>query len=197
MERVLAQRLLRQRRDDLTTRLSHLNDEMEAGQRAMTQELSSYDNHPADIASETYEREKDLGLRQTLRDRLLAVDAALHRLDEGTYGQCAHCSKPIEDARLEVVPEAEYCMHCQQAFEDQTARRQRPGEEDVIDPTLQGTKSPAYDQVDTWEDVAQHGTSYSPQDQPLSGDYDDIHREEPADDGAVERVEKLPRRRRR
>jgi len=196
MEHALAQRLLWDKRKDLVTRLERLNEEMEAGQRDTVQELSSVDNHPADLGSETYEREKDLGLRETLRGNLRAVDAALHRLEEGSFGLCAHCSEPIADARLEVIPEAEYCVHCQQHYEHHSAGRQRPGEEDVLDPRFKSRPSPAYDPVDTWEDAAQHGTSYSPQDQATSPGYEDIHREEEPDAGTVERVEKAPRRRR-
>ena len=194
MDAQLAKGLLWKRRDELVTALSRLNKEMEALEQGMTQELSRYDNHPADLASETYERQKDLGLSQTLRHRLQEVDAALHRLEQGTYGTCVSCGQSIEDDRLEVIPEAEFCLPCQKDYEKHNARRQRPGEEDVIDPARQRQDSVAYEQLDAWEDVAQYGTSSTPEHQPDSPGVDDI-RDKDAVDGTIEPVQgRSPRR---
>jgi DnaK suppressor protein len=45
------------------------------------------------------------------------IDAALQRIDDGTYGQCARCGKPIDEKRLEAMPTARYDAECQAAIE--------------------------------------------------------------------------------
>jgi RNA polymerase-binding protein DksA len=73
-------------------------------------ELSSADQHPADHASETFEREKEMTIIDSLEAQLTEIDAALARLDDGTYGKCEDCGKPIGDERLEARPTARFCM---------------------------------------------------------------------------------------
>jgi len=87
----------------------------EAAQR----ELSSADQHPAELATETIERELDQSVLVAARNELAECEAALVRLDEGHYGECEECGKPIHEERLEALPFARYCL------EDQTkvARR--------------------------------------------------------------------------
>jgi RNA polymerase-binding transcription factor DksA len=55
-------------------------------------------------------RELDLSTEVMFEARLRQVDDALRRLDEGTYGTCAVCGKPIPVERLELVPETPYCV---------------------------------------------------------------------------------------
>jgi DnaK suppressor protein len=74
------------------------------------QELSSADQHPADVATETFEREKDLSILDQVEGELADVEYALQRLDQGTYGICEACGKPIGDERLEAMPAARFCM---------------------------------------------------------------------------------------
>jgi len=64
--------------------------------------------HPADVASETEARSRDLGLLEQIEGELRDVDDALRRLDDGTYGVCAVCGRPIPDERLEAFPAARY-----------------------------------------------------------------------------------------
>jgi RNA polymerase-binding protein DksA len=84
------------------------------------QELATYDQHLADQGTETFERERDFSVLQRVEAQLHEVDAALARLDAGTYGFCEICGKPIGDERLEAMPAARYCL------EDQ-ARAEREG----------------------------------------------------------------------
>jgi RNA polymerase-binding protein DksA len=67
-------------------------------------------DHIADSATETYMRELDEGLEENAEHLLAEVDAALVRIDEGTYGSCAACGKPIGEERLEAVPYATLCI---------------------------------------------------------------------------------------
>jgi RNA polymerase-binding protein DksA len=68
------------------------------------------DNHPADLATETYERELDEGLEEDARARLRDIDDALARIEAGTYGICRVCGKEIPPERLEVLPWTTLCI---------------------------------------------------------------------------------------
>jgi RNA polymerase-binding protein DksA len=67
----------------------------------------------AAAASQVFAQQRDLALRDHNQIQLAAVDAALARLDAGTYGICVTCGKPISDARLEALPAAAHCIDCQ------------------------------------------------------------------------------------
>jgi RNA polymerase-binding protein DksA len=84
------------------------------------QELSTFDQHPADQGTETFERERDISVLQRVEAQLEEVQAALERIEAGTYGVCELCGRPIGDERLEAMPMARYCL------EDQ-ARAEREG----------------------------------------------------------------------
>jgi RNA polymerase-binding transcription factor DksA len=71
-----------------------------------TSELAHYDQHPADMGSETFEREKDLSILEQLETELAEIQAALRRIDEGTYGVDEVTGNPIPPERLEAVPTA-------------------------------------------------------------------------------------------
>jgi RNA polymerase-binding transcription factor DksA len=75
-------------------------------QREDTGELSGMDEHVADVASDTLEREVDLAVLHSLEAMVGAVDAALERLERGTYGRCESCGRPNDDARLRARPAA-------------------------------------------------------------------------------------------
>jgi RNA polymerase-binding transcription factor DksA len=64
--------------------------------------------HPADIGTDLFERERDLGVLEDVERELRDVEDALRRLDEGTYGTCEVCGRPIPDERLEANPTARY-----------------------------------------------------------------------------------------
>jgi RNA polymerase-binding transcription factor DksA len=85
----------------------HLHDETED---ESTSELSHLDQHQADVASETFEREKDFSILEQVEAELADVERALHRLDDGTYGRCERCHEPIADERLEVMPATRFCV---------------------------------------------------------------------------------------
>jgi RNA polymerase-binding transcription factor DksA len=69
-------------------------------------ELADYDQHPADSATETFEHEKDLGLLEDLENELAELQAALERIDNGTYGIDEVTGEPIDPARLDAFPTA-------------------------------------------------------------------------------------------
>lgn len=68
------------------------------------------DNHPADTATAMYDRELDEGLEEGARDTLAEIDAALQRIEDGTYGICEVCGKPIGADRLSALPWTRLCI---------------------------------------------------------------------------------------
>ena len=88
-------------------------------------ELSSVDQHQADVGTETFHREADLSILERVEAELDEVEHALRRLDDGTYGTCEACGKPIGEARLEAQPAARFCLE-DQALAEREARL--PGE---------------------------------------------------------------------
>ena len=71
---------------------------------------SHFDNHLAETASVTTDREIDYSLEENEARVLAAIDAALKRIDNGTYGRCDRCGQPIEPERLEALPWATLCI---------------------------------------------------------------------------------------
>jgi DnaK suppressor protein len=124
-------------------------------------ELSLYDNHPADVASEVFERGKDVALRASDNRRLQHIDDALQAIDNGTYGTCRHCGQPIPRERLEAQPTASLCVHCKDEEEDRHPDRMRPIEEEFLWPgfarsNLDDTSATYFDGEDSWQAVARY-----------------------------------------
>lgn len=71
----------------------------------------------ADQASQSIEKELLFELSDNERIQLDQVEAALRKIDKGTYGVCESCRKPIAKARLEALPFARYCISCQSSSE--------------------------------------------------------------------------------
>jgi DnaK suppressor protein len=75
----------------------------------------SFDEENADAGTFTFERERDLSIENNVRDLMGKIDRALARMDDGTYGACSRCGKPIEKARLKALPYADLCIKDAQA----------------------------------------------------------------------------------
>lgn len=63
-------------------------------------------------ATESYELERRLTLEKSIREQLAAVEHALKKFEDGTYGLCDNCGKPIPPERLEALPQATLCLDC-------------------------------------------------------------------------------------
>jgi RNA polymerase-binding transcription factor DksA len=100
---VARQRLLAER-DRAQALVAELNEELGTTENDSTGELADYDQHNADTGSETFEREKDSSIREGLEYQLDEIDAALARVDAGTYGVDEETGEPIPDDRLDAVP---------------------------------------------------------------------------------------------
>ncbi len=80
-------------------------------------EISHSDQHPGDVPREFTDADQQNALLENSADQRAQVEAALARIDAGTYGTCVDCGQPIPDARLEVRPEAARCVADQEKFE--------------------------------------------------------------------------------
>ena len=81
------------------------------------EELSSYDQHPADQGTETFEQEKAVSMLEQHQAELADIDRALKRLEDGSYGRCEACGKEIPAERLEARPAARFCIEDQKSIE--------------------------------------------------------------------------------
>ncbi len=119
-------------------------------------ELSLYDNHPGDVGSEVFERSKDFALRENAMMMIGAVEDALRKLENGTYGQCDLCGREIPPQRLQAVPYATLCIRCKRADEQIPRAGKRPVEEEVLEDVY---ARPFDDEIDNvefdWEDSFQ------------------------------------------
>ena len=104
-------------RDDLVARGYGVETEAES-----IAELSDNAQHQADVGTETFDRERDLSILEQVEAELTDIEHALTRLDDGSYGRCEACGEPIDDARLEALPAARFCLAHQAAVEADVRR---------------------------------------------------------------------------
>ncbi|AZO94415.1 TraR/DksA C4-type zinc finger protein [Halocella sp. SP3-1] len=172
-------KLLLKEKNELEAGLELMSNEEKRSLKESTGELSSYDNHPADQASNTYGRELDRGIRDNSLTLLTEVNDALAKMEEGRYGICQRCGEEIKESRLEVVPQTSFCEKCKGIEENEGVRRRSLAEATIFPPFGHGFNDDndqvEYDAEDCWQDLAQYGSSDSPQDNPaeLVGDQSD------------------------
>jgi RNA polymerase-binding transcription factor DksA len=102
-------RLLKER-EEIAAALAVVSERLATSQIESGGELSLSDQHPADAATETMQRELDLTHQRRFEAKLALIDAALARVETGAYGTCVVCGKPIPAERLEILPETPYCV---------------------------------------------------------------------------------------
>lgn len=128
---LLRNRLL-DRKSELERKLHF--DETGSARRNITDfasgELSTYDNHPADTATQLYEREKDLAFDRQAESELQDIRDALKRIDDGTYGIDEKTGKEIPEERLLAMPTARTNVT---AAPPKHSHKVRPAEESVIE----------------------------------------------------------------
>ncbi|TML70216.1 MAG: hypothetical protein E6G13_08750 [Actinobacteria bacterium] len=112
----LKQTLL-QERERVQAALDNIHDDHPGTISDETGEDAVYDNHLADTATETYDRELDYTLGENAEHVLGEIDSALERIEQGTYGACTRCGKPIAPERLEARPWATLDIDCQRQLE--------------------------------------------------------------------------------
>ena len=105
--------LLLEERQRVVAALKNLHDDHAGTLTDESGEESAYDNHLADTATDTYDRELDYTLEENSEHLLGEIDAALQRIENGTYGTCTNCGSQIPEERLEALPWATLCIGCQ------------------------------------------------------------------------------------
>lgn len=104
------------------------NSGLDEDQAESTGNLADYHQHPGDVGSETFERTKDLAVRDQIDEHLADVEAALQRLEEGRYGRCEVCRREIGPERLDARPATRFCKeHQEQVDEEANAMRDEEG----------------------------------------------------------------------
>jgi YteA family regulatory protein len=142
---------------------------MEASLSNSTSELSLYDNHPADNATDLYEREKDLALNEHTEEELHDIEQALTSMENGTYGTCKTCGQEINPERLEAIPTT---LYCKEHSIEQAVSTGRPVEEDILSSPFEKFENDQNDDAnftdaeDILQSVLNFGTSETPSDYP-------------------------------
>ncbi len=172
--------------------ITRLRQQLAVKETDSVQALSAYDNHPADLGTDTFEREMDVGIERGLAHHLREVTRAMDKIGEGTYGVCDRCHLTIGEERLRARPESIYCFPCQQEEEQNFI----PVPHRVI-PMPFGDRPDIHRDVvqtdgeDIWQSIAQWGSSNSPQDTPPAVDYHETYVGFDESIGFVEQVESV------
>jgi len=106
---------LAERRDELRAEYEQTMSEIVEMQRDRLTDSAGDDQ--ADTGTKTFEREQEISLANSIRERITQVERALDRLDDGQYGWCERCGNPIPVERLAAFPSATLCVACKQLEE--------------------------------------------------------------------------------
>ena len=105
-------------KDDVLSQIRDISkDTLMKSQKDMSGDISGYGIHLADVATDNYERDFNLSLVSNERRIVMAIDAALKRIEDKTYGVCDLCKKHITKSRLDALPHAKYCVKCKEKLE--------------------------------------------------------------------------------
>ncbi|HMG74362.1 MAG TPA: TraR/DksA family transcriptional regulator [Pyrinomonadaceae bacterium] len=119
------------------SKLEHFKQLLLAELRRHTQQVSDDQAAALDAAGEDAKESADVSMKDVTQEIALKlgdqesqmvadIDQALLRIEEGSYGVCARCGKPIDERRLEAMPTARYDAECQAAIEDAKGMNARP-----------------------------------------------------------------------
>jgi len=112
------QELLLEERKRVEQAIAHLRDQHHGRIDEEVEEIAATrDNHLAETATATLDREIDYTLGENSARMLAAIDASLQRIESGTYGTCARCGGEIAPGRLEAYPWASLCIDCKREAE--------------------------------------------------------------------------------
>ena len=105
-------------KDDTLSQIRDISeDTLMKSQKDMSGDISGYGIHLADVATDNYERDFNLSLVSKERKIVMAIDEALKRIEDKTYGVCEMCEKYITKSRLSALPHAKYCRKCKEKLE--------------------------------------------------------------------------------
>lgn len=110
-------KLLLKATEQIAGDIRHLSDENKGSGDDRSGDVSGHALHMADVATDMYDREFALGLAANDRELLANINEALARIQDGTYGICVACKKPIASTRLKAIPYTQTCLKCQEELE--------------------------------------------------------------------------------
>ncbi len=155
---------LTQLKDQLTQDLKDVKSRLHEESHLETTELSNYDNHPADNATDLTDQNTEMAIENHKEEEVEQIEDALQAINNGTYGVCIVCGDDIPFERLEALPFAQTCIdHANPDLGSES----RPSEESLLGAT---TEHPIKDEGgvrdynDSFEEVEDFGSSDSPQD---------------------------------
>lgn len=161
-------------------------------------ELSNYDNHPAEIATEMFDVEFNNALLVHEEHLFRDISHALEKFKDNTYGNCELCDKQIKRERLEAIPYTRVCMACEEkkAVKPTFTRRNRPVEELVIDAPigrkyLNEREDDEYEGLDQLNDLVKYGSSDTPQDMGGYYNYEEYYSNEIDKQGIVDKMDQI------
>jgi DnaK suppressor protein len=105
------QGLLQRERQETLRRLASLTEDFDEVVAASL-DTNADDEHDPEGATIAFERSQIGALVRQAQHHLAEVDAAMERLETGTYGRCERCQQPIAEGRLEARPVARTCIRC-------------------------------------------------------------------------------------
>ena len=118
----LYKKLLLKIKDNIVHDIKNMTSAESGSAKESSVDVSSHALHMADVATDMYDREFNLGLASNDRELLYQIDSALKRISEKNYGVCVGCKKFIAQARLKAIPYTEHCLKCQEKLEDKGRR---------------------------------------------------------------------------
>ncbi len=110
-------KLLSKNKEQILGDIRNLSDENSGSGNDRSGDVSGHALHMADVATDMYDREFTLGLASNERELLYEIDEALNRINDGSFGVCSSCKKPIPVIRLKAIPHARTCLKCQEQIE--------------------------------------------------------------------------------
>jgi YteA family regulatory protein len=157
-------RLMNQKKSIKATIKDMKENGLNLSQKDEVSELSTIDNHPADMGTEMFDKERYYALIDNEKSMLHQIDLALDRIKDGVYGKCEFCGKEIEGERLNFSAAAITCIACENKRPDyNTYRYDRPVEEKTMAPfgryfmdiyeEEEYEHDVGYNAEDTWQDV--------------------------------------------
>lgn len=161
-------------------------------------ELSNYDNHPAEIASELFQLELNTALKVHEEDLLKDIHDALGRIYDGTYGKCTFCGEKINEERLEAIPYARLCIKCEENkdVDPKILKNMRPIEEMIWDAPmgrkyLNKREDDEHEGMDQFNDLMKYGSADSPQDLGGYNDYEEFYTNKIDKQGVVDDIDQI------
>lgn len=105
-------------RNKIVIGIDHLSKEtLKKSQKDASGDLSGYSFHMADMATDNYDRDFNLGLASTESEVIQKIDDALQKLENGDFGKCEACGCKITVERLKALPFAAMCIPCKEKEE--------------------------------------------------------------------------------